>query len=175
MNEDQIVRENADLVHAIARRYLSWGVPFEDLMQAGFIGLLLAARSWREDGGANLRTYATARIKVHVRRAIGTDRAGKMKPPPRETSLDSDGADDGGLHEYFPCLGPSPEDRASSREEVREALGDLPPRTMGILHAHYVEEETFREIGNRMGLTHQRIKQVEQDAITAVRKRMKAA
>ncbi len=63
---DDLVREHAGLVKRIAfhlHARLPASVQVEDLIQAGMIGLLEAARSYREGLGASFTTFAGIRIR----------------------------------------------------------------------------------------------------------------
>src|SRR6476469_9155692 len=67
-------RAGAQLVHgslrqvvSIAHEYRRWGVPVEDLIQQGCIGLLKAAQRFDPDQGICLRTYAAYWIRAELR------------------------------------------------------------------------------------------------------------
>lgn len=66
VSEDELVEQYAPLVkrlaHHLAAR-LPESVQMDDLIQAGMIGLLEAARRYRPEGGARFETYATTRIR----------------------------------------------------------------------------------------------------------------
>lgn len=175
LNETQIVKENTDLVSAIARKYVSYGIPLEDLMQEGFIGLLLAARKWRADGGASLRTYAAPRIAVHIRRLIGVDRAGKIVPLPFEKSLDT-GLDsfrtvedeDRSLHDLMPSSSRTPEELVCEAEQIDRVLGVLTDRELTII-AHRYSDQTLRVAGEAAGVSHAHADRIERRALSRMR------
>jgi RNA polymerase sigma factor for flagellar operon FliA len=63
---DELVRDHVDLVKRIAYRLLARmpaGVDVDDLIQAGMVGLLCAARQFSPDRGASFRSYAAIRIR----------------------------------------------------------------------------------------------------------------
>lgn len=63
---DMVIKEYFYLVKRIAHHLLvklSGLIQFEDLMQAGMIGLIEAARNFDENKGASFATYASIRIK----------------------------------------------------------------------------------------------------------------
>lgn len=63
---DDVVRDHVDLVKRIAYRLLARmpaGVDVDDLIQAGMVGLLCAARQFSPDRGASFRSYAGIRIR----------------------------------------------------------------------------------------------------------------
>ena len=67
----KLVESNLRLVIAIARRYLSSGVPLVDLIQEGNLGLLRAAEKFDSRYGCHFSTYATWWIRQAVSRAAG--------------------------------------------------------------------------------------------------------
>lgn len=69
IDERAICEDFAKQVEGIAVRFAgSRRAPaFPDLVQAGFLGLIIAARRWRPDGPASLLTYATPWIKEQIR------------------------------------------------------------------------------------------------------------
>ena len=56
---ERLVRFNLRLALSIARRYAGRGLPLEDLMQEGTLGLLRAAERYDPDLGYRFSTYAT--------------------------------------------------------------------------------------------------------------------
>jgi RNA polymerase sigma factor for flagellar operon FliA len=66
---DDLVRENAALVLKIAKkmkRKLPSHIEFDDLVQSGFIGLIEASKSYKQDQGASFATFAAIRIKGSI-------------------------------------------------------------------------------------------------------------
>lgn len=60
--------ENIGLVHLCARRFLSRGVEYDDLFQAGCVGLVKAAENFDPARGVKFSTYAVPVILGEVRR-----------------------------------------------------------------------------------------------------------
>lgn len=83
---DRLLRAHLAFIVSIARKYRRYGVPMNDLVQEGSIGLLHAIRKFDPSAGARLSTYARwwvrAAIQDHVVRSwslvrIGTTAAQK--------------------------------------------------------------------------------------------------
>src|SRR5438270_7504133 len=55
---DRLVRANLRLVVAVARRHAGRGVPLEDLVAEGNLGLIRAAELFDPERGARFSTYA---------------------------------------------------------------------------------------------------------------------
>jgi RNA polymerase primary sigma factor len=66
-----LIESNLRLVIAIARRYTSTGVPLNDLIQEGNLGLMRAAEKFDYQRGCHFGTYATWWIRQAVSRAAG--------------------------------------------------------------------------------------------------------
>ncbi|MGB5697612.1 MAG: sigma-70 family RNA polymerase sigma factor [Polyangiales bacterium] len=63
----RLVESCLPFVIAIAREYRRWGVPLEDLVQQGNLGLLKAASKFDPDKNCRLVTYAAYWIRAEIR------------------------------------------------------------------------------------------------------------
>ncbi len=77
---DQLVRCNMKLVVSIAKRYGNRGLPMQDLVQEGSIGLMRAAEKFDYRLGYKFSTYATWWIRQSVNRAL-SDHARTIRLP----------------------------------------------------------------------------------------------
>ncbi|MFQ5795903.1 MAG: sigma-70 family RNA polymerase sigma factor [Candidatus Bipolaricaulia bacterium] len=68
--ETLIIEQNIGLVKSLAKRFLNSGEPYEDLVQAGYIGLLNAIHNFDPDRGFKFSTYATHLIQGEIRHHI---------------------------------------------------------------------------------------------------------
>jgi RNA polymerase sigma-32 factor len=201
-------------VIAIALEYRRWGVPVEDIVQQGNVGLLRAAAKFDLDKDCRLATYAAywirAEIRDYVVRAfrivrLGTTKAERravrvyrktcegdadalaaasgMKPArahwllpllaSREASLEAGPGERASILDRLDSGSPSPEDEASSRERrglarqaVKAALRHLTVRERLIVRKRLMADEpcTLQELGTRLGVSKERVRQLEERA-----------
>jgi RNA polymerase primary sigma factor len=67
---DRLIQANTRLVVSVAKRYRGLGLPFQDLIQAGNVGLIRAVDRFDPRRGYKLGTYATWWIRQAVTRAL---------------------------------------------------------------------------------------------------------
>jgi RNA polymerase primary sigma factor len=66
----RLIEKNLKLVVSVAKRYCGMGVPFEDLIQEGNIGLIKAVEKFDPEKGWRFSTYATWWIRQVIARAV---------------------------------------------------------------------------------------------------------
>jgi RNA polymerase primary sigma factor len=66
----RLIEKNLMLVASVAKKYRGYGLPFEDLIQEGNIGLMKAVEKYDPERGFRFSTYATWWIRQAVQRAV---------------------------------------------------------------------------------------------------------
>lgn len=82
-----VVCDNMGLVHACAKRFRDRGMEYDDLVQAGCIGLIKAADGFDEQRGLKFSTYAVPLILGEIKRLFRDGGAVKISRPLKELSL----------------------------------------------------------------------------------------
>ncbi len=215
----RLVRASLPFVIRIAKEYRRWGIPLDDLIQQGNLGLLRAAAKYDPDKDCRLVTYAAYWIRAEIRdyvirgyrivrlgstrterralrgyRRVGVDspeelarRSGMPLARTRllwpllvagDVSLDASVDDGSAPIERVVSGGASPEDHVAQQREVtgvRAALEDamvsLSERERRIVEARMLAEEptTLEELGREMGVSKERVRQLESRARTRLR------
>ena len=187
--KEQMIESNLRLVHALARPYRGRGVPYEDLVQEGVVGLIRAVERFDHRRGRKFSTYAAWWIRRSLMDALDKARAIRIpaaaarqraqRDLPRVTqSLDAPiGEDATPLYELIADeAAQSPWQRADeleARREVWSMLGKLPPRHRQVLARRYGlvadRVQTHAQIGALLGVGEERSRQLERQALQWLR------
>lgn len=217
---DQMVSANMRLVVAIARRYYNGGVPLQDLIQEGAIGLMTAAKKFDYTRGYRFSTYAskwirqgvircailnssTVRIPVHMaaqfrkvaqaqlelRQDLGrepileeigaqcdlsADKVSQLlQLQPELISLDAPAGETDAIGTLVEDMrSPQPLQALVSRELLELITGlmaQLAERQQQVLRLYFGMEDdkcySLEEIGNRMGFSKERARQIKNQAL----------
>lgn len=220
---DTLLKSHLRMVLAAARRYAKHGVPIEDLISEGSLGLLEAARRFDRTRDNRFSTYAAWWVRAFIRRhafanrrivkppttrsarrLLGVWHQTERKltqqlgtPPTREQLAEELGvaADDVAMMEvawgtgdvrlghgrddsgpgFEPAGGKCPERSVQRRQLVEQFAASLEqvlePRERMIVERHLLNAnpETLAAIGSSIGLSRERVRQLEKRARTKLR------
>lgn len=156
---------HAGLVGWVVRRQQLFGLVYEDALQAGRCGLWHAILGYDPGRGTTFATYAYVAIMRHVWREVKSH----LRRLRRNAPL-------GVLVVYFYETAPDPavlRDWDEIRQSLHELVRRLPRRLRFVVTAHYglngAFPMTYQQIGERMGLTRQRVQQLHVEALVWLR------
>ena len=124
------VEENIGLVHTCAKRFKGRGIEYDDLFQAGCMGLVKAAGNFNSELGYKFSTYAVPVIIGEIKRLFRDGGAVKLSRSLKETSLKVTREAESFCKETGrePTVSELAERLNMSSEQVTEALSaSLPP------------------------------------------------
>lgn len=81
------IKENLGLVHACAKRFKGRGIEYDDLYQAGCVGLVKAVDNFKSELGYQFSTYAVPVIMGEIKRLFRDGGAVKVSRGLKELSL----------------------------------------------------------------------------------------
>ena len=84
---DSFIESNLGLVHSICKRFSGRGIEYDDLYQAGCIGLIKATDAFDDDRGLMFSTYAVPVIMGEVRRLFRDGGSVKVSRSVKELAL----------------------------------------------------------------------------------------
>jgi RNA polymerase primary sigma factor len=216
-----MINANLRLVVSQARRYQGHGLPIEDLVQEGMLGLIRAVEKFDWRRGFKFSTYGTLwirqaiqrglqnsgrtiRIPVHVAqrqtkvRKVESELSTKLGREPTDeeiaavaeltveevaevrelarslSSLDQPVGDDGesALGDLLPSDRPDPSDEVAEsmrEQQVAEIVAQLPDRQRQVIELRFGLSgdgpQTTRQIGKELGISAQRVSELEADAL----------
>jgi RNA polymerase primary sigma factor len=168
--KNAIVRANMRLVVSVARKHLRPGVTLTELMSEGALVLMRAVESFDTHRGNRFSTYATFALMKGFARSV---------PEMLSAARKSAGIDREFLDAIPDQRAASPTARLADREQVRQLLSHLDERERAVLRAHYgvgtsESPATFDQLSQKLGLSKQRVRQIERIALGKLRMQMSA-
>ncbi|MBQ1989238.1 MAG: sigma-70 family RNA polymerase sigma factor [Clostridia bacterium] len=121
---DSFIENNLGLVHSICKRFSGRGIEYDDLYQAGCIGLIKATDAFDNKRGIMFSTYAVPVIMGEVRRLFRDGGAVKVSRSVKELGIKISREKDK-LEQKLcrePTIGELAEKLGVSKEEITEAV-----------------------------------------------------
>jgi RNA polymerase primary sigma factor/RNA polymerase sigma factor len=157
----QAMEQHDGLVHAFIQRQGGGDIPYEEALQAGRIGLWRAIQGYDPVRGTAFSTYAWVAIWRHIHR--------RAKELSRDTDVWS---------QEMPASWVAPDpaeevDRELTQGVLYDLVGQLPERLGQVIVGRYglggQPPCTLKELGEELGLSGERVRQLQQDALAWLR------
>lgn len=158
----RIVLSNLRLAVSVAKKHLRPGLDMMELLSEGHLTLIRAADAFNPNHGVRFGTYATLALMKDYAHS-----AGKMISD-KHSGMDIDliGATQGKADHRL--------DEIAAKDQVQRLMTKLNPREREILSMRYgldgaKEEDTYQSLSGRLGISKERVRQIEQDALRKMR------
>ena len=194
----QLVESNLRFVVSYAKRYRGLGVSFLDLIHEGNLGLIEAARRFDPSRNVKFITYAVWWIREALMHVLA-DQTRAFSFPPKLFAVLHNGSEDVSLSEPIASARPGGDEGSSRRigdllpqdqtpiedemihqsdlDDLANALLELDRKEREVVRLRYGleddEEHTLQEIGERLHLSRERVRQIETRAKEKLRRSAK--
>src|SRR6516162_6001826 len=199
---DRMVRANLRLVVNIARGYTGKGLALQDLIEEGNLGLLRAVEGFDPTMNTRFSTYASYWIKQSIKRAL-VNTAKTIRIPAymvellakwrRATNKLQDELDRAPTHEEVARHLGLPKKKLNiikkairvynsapqtDQPETGWSIDEMVKREATVLRMRFglddEEPKTLKEIGECLGLTRERVRQIESEALSKLSESLQA-
>jgi len=166
--KNQIIRANLRLVVSIAKKRVGTSNNFFELVSDGNMSLIRAVEKFDFSRGFKFSTYASWAIMKNFARSIPEEKSRRDRYVTGHDEMFEAAADHRtGEHEYE-------SDHKRNQEAVQGMLSRLNDRERQILVSRYgiggASEQTLEQLGRELGITKERVRQIESRAQEKLRK-----
>ena len=196
---ERLVKANLRFVVSVAKQYQNQGLSLPDLINEGNVGLIRAAEKFDETRGFKFISYAVWWIRQSILQALAEqsrlrrpsveeiaeeiempeDKIGDaLKVNTRHVSMDAPFSDSDNnslvdvLEDHDSPTADNELVNESLRAEIKKTLGLLKDRERKIVEEFYGiggPEKSLEEIGNKYGLSRERVRQIKEKALRQLR------
>ncbi len=171
----RLTRAHLKFVVSVATQYRGLGLDLFDLINEGNMGLIRAARKYDPDKGVQFISYAVWWIRQSIGDALSA--AQKERDLATASLNDARGNDRSTLADY---IADEEAEQADSRvispihqDRIQRAMQDLLPREREVIARSFGfngSPKTMAEIGEEMGLSRNRVRQIRKNAFKKLKK-----
>lgn len=193
--KDDLCKTHDGLAYFFAMKYQKMGTKLgfelEDLVQHGRIGLAEGIERFRPEKGFAFSTYGTWWVRHAISRAlkngslvrVPVHKQDKEGMPPPVLSLDMKIDDGEHSHTFLELIeDEAVHDQVTVHYDIQEMLhqlAKLSPKAQDVLRMRfglhpYVEPHTLREIGEKYGVSRERVRQLQNQYLEMLKSRMAA-
>lgn len=151
------------------------GLSLEDIKQESYFAFLGAVEAYAPEKGFAFNSYLHYQLKHHIRGILKPgDLLNRTETRSLDAPLDTEEEDSNSLHD----ITPDPEsgkalaafEQRESYALLHEAVSLLPGGLKEVIKSRYFEELTLDQIGERLGKSRERVRQLERSALDALRR-----
>lgn len=163
----RIIKANLRLVVSIAKKHVGWSPAFFETVSDGNLSLMRAVENFDYARGNKFSTYASWAIMKNYARSIPEQQYKYSRfVTGQDVTLDAAPAEESGE--------PLPSEREEVRLALEEGIASLPERERRVVRAHFglaegEEPRTLEQIGESLGVTKERVRQIEKKALQSLR------
>lgn len=160
MKNEELVLDNMPLAGHIAKKYLSTGYEYDDLMQEGTIGLIIAAEKFDPERGCRFSVWAGTCIENSIRMYLRREKKHKRCV----MSLDQEVREDGSRLEELVGIQEDAFEDVWKQDLLVRAVGALTPQEREMIQMYYLDGVTQMELARQYGCAqttmHKRLKKI---------------
>ncbi len=164
-----LIKSNLRLVVSIAKRYLKSNTGFFELVSDGNISLIRAVEKFDYSRGNKFSTYASWAILKNFTRSVPAEHQRLTRFQTGQEDVFTQSAEQRGA--FFS----DEHANRSQRAVIQELLGELDGREQKVISCRFglgdsIEPETLEEVGTRLGVTKERVRQIEVRTLEKLRR-----
>jgi RNA polymerase primary sigma factor len=170
--KNKILESNLRFVFNIANKFKGRGVPLMDLISEGNLGMMAAIQKFNPEKNNKFITYAVWWIKEYMKNSINENKKYQVY----EYVSYEDAPENEKISDAEPKIDESQEEEINSdhnKEIIGQLLNKLSDRERFVVENYYglngKAEMNLEEIGNKMGLTKERIRKIKWSALQKMR------
>lgn len=178
--KNKIIESHLKFVFDVAKKYKGYGVPLEDLISEGNMGLTKAIEKFDENKGIKFISYAVWWIKQAIQECLTKRNKIMLNEVAEEENIKIVSYEINSNDEIeYSCEMSSEEDDAlnelqeSQNAFIMRLLKKLPHRGQTILIYYYglngEKEKNLEEIGVELGITKERVRQIKEQCLKILR------
>lgn len=171
---DLLISSNLKFVANVAKGYQGRGLSYADLIAEGNVGLVKAIDKYDGNKGYKVISYSVWWIKQSILQALSKHSAIQSEELPEDYEKQNDEEDEETMPKNSPFVYNN--DIDTREKEINETVGvlinGLSSREKKIVTEYYGingEAKTLEEIGKEMGLTKERVRQINEKALKRLR------
>ncbi|MBQ7740637.1 MAG: sigma-70 family RNA polymerase sigma factor [Eubacterium sp.] len=128
-NRERVIVDNLKLVHSVAKRFRGRGIDYDDLYQAGCVGLIKAVDGFDSERGFAFSTYAVPVIMGEIKRLFRDGGSIKISRSLREKAIKAQSSREMFINKHLrePTMSELSKMCDCSEEELCQALNVLSP------------------------------------------------